>query len=194
VSFHPNDVVRRGRAASYIVGAVMVYLLIAFFRAQVLRNQYWVLQSEENRLRQIPTAAPRGPILDRNNKPIAENVVGYSVTLLAQNVDTLRATLTRLRGTIQLTSKQFDDAIKRFRRTPPAHGNRPGRVVRRGIGARGASLTSESDHSAGAQAHLSRRRRSARSRMATKGRSARAAVSMAAAGQGRQSSASRIEK
>jgi penicillin-binding protein 2 len=36
--------------------------------------------------------------------------------LLAQNEDTLRATLTRLRGTINLTNKAFEDAIKRFRR------------------------------------------------------------------------------
>src|SRR5690349_8647706 len=108
MSFHPNDVIRRGRAASVIVSGVLIFLLSAFFRAQVIRNQESLLQSEENRLRQIPTAAPRGRILDRNNKPIAENVVGYSVALLAQNEDTLRATLTRLRGTINLSSNEFE--------------------------------------------------------------------------------------
>ena len=116
MSFHPNDVVRRGREATVIVCGVLVFLLSAFFRAQVIRNEQSLLQSEENRLRQIPTAAPRGVIFDRYNKPIAENVVGYSVALLAQNEDTLRATLTRLRGTINLTNKAFEDAIKRFRR------------------------------------------------------------------------------
>jgi penicillin-binding protein 2 len=122
MSFHPNDVVRRGRAAVVIVCGVLVFLLSAFFRTQIMRNEQYSLQSEENRLRQIPTAAPRGPILDRNHKPIAENVVGYSVALLAQSEDSLRATLTRLRGTIQLTNKQFQDAINRFRRdrTRPA--------------------------------------------------------------------------
>lgn len=116
MSFHPNDVVRRGRAASVIISGVLFFLLTAFFRAQVIHNEQSLLQSEENRLRQIPTAAPRGVIYDRNNKLIAENVVGYSVALLAQNEDTLRATLTRLRKTINLTDKQFEDAIKRFRR------------------------------------------------------------------------------
>ena len=116
MSFHPNDVVRRGRAASIIVCGVLIFLLGGFFRAQVFRNGEYTLQSETNRLRQIPTAAPRGKILDRNNKPIAENVVGYSVTLLAQNEDTLRATLTRLGATLNLTKKQFEDAIKRYRR------------------------------------------------------------------------------
>ncbi|HVE36352.1 MAG TPA: penicillin-binding protein 2 [Gemmatimonadaceae bacterium] len=118
MSFHPNDVIRRGRAASIIVSGVLVFLLSAFFRAQVIRNQESLLQSEENRLRQIPTAAPRGRILDRNNKPIAENVVGYSVALLAQREDTLKATLDRLRTAINLTPKQYQDAIRRFHRDP----------------------------------------------------------------------------
>ena len=117
MSFHPNDIVRRGRAASVIVCGVLVFLLSAFFRAQVLRNQEYSLKSEENRLRQIPMAAPRGIIYDRNHKPIAENIVGYSVNLLPQqSEDTLRATLERMRGRINLTSKQFEDAINRFRR------------------------------------------------------------------------------
>jgi len=116
VSFHPNDVIRRGRIATALVCAVLVFLLSAFFRAQVIRNQVYTLASEENRLRQIPTPAPRGRILDRYNRPIAENVVGYSVALLPQNEDTLTATLTRLRGTIQLTEKQFQDAIRRYKR------------------------------------------------------------------------------
>jgi penicillin-binding protein 2 len=115
MSFHPNDVVRRGRAATVIVSGVVIFLLSAFFRAQVIRNQESLLQSEENRLRQIPTAAPRGRILDRNNKPIAENVVGYSVALLALNEDTLRATLDRLKSTIQLNGRQYQDALRRFR-------------------------------------------------------------------------------
>jgi penicillin-binding protein 2 len=118
MSFHPNDVIRRGRAASVIVSGVLIFLLSAFFRAQVIRNQESLLQSEENRLRQIPTAAPRGRILDRNNKPIAENVVGYSVALLAQREDTLRSTLDRLKTAINLTSKQYQDAIRRFHRDP----------------------------------------------------------------------------
>jgi penicillin-binding protein 2 len=125
MSFHPNDVIRRGRAASLIVSGVVLFLLGAFFRAQVIRNEESLLQSEENRLRQIPTAAPRGRILDRNNRPIAENVVGYSVALLALSEDTLRATLDRLKNTIQLTPKQYQDAIRRYRQA----SNRPTVIV-----------------------------------------------------------------
>ena len=116
MSFHPNDVARRGRQASAVLLVVIVLLVGAFFRTQILRNQQWVLQSEENRLREVPLPAARGIIYDRAGRIIAENAVGYSVSLLTQSEDSLRATLTRLKGTIELTPGQVDAAIKRYRR------------------------------------------------------------------------------
>jgi len=118
MSFHPNDVARRGRAAAMFSIAIMVVLLSAFFRTQVMGNKQWVLQSEENRLRQVPIAAPRGIIYDRHGKIIAENVVGYSVSVLAQSEDSLRATMRRLAGTVSLTQGQMELAVRRFKRAP----------------------------------------------------------------------------
>ena len=122
MSFHPNDVRRRGIAASAIVSAVLVFLGAGFFRTQVLEHAEYRLQSETNRLREVPLPAPRGVIYDRNGKPIADNVVGYSVSVLAQREDTLRAVLQRLSGTINITPKQIEDAVRRYRRatTRPA--------------------------------------------------------------------------
>jgi penicillin-binding protein 2 len=118
MSFHPNDVARRGRAAAMLSTVLMMVLLSAFFRTQVLGHKQWVLQSEENRLREVPIAAPRGIIYDRNGKIIAENVVGYSVSVLAQSEDSLRATMRRLAGTIALTSGQMELAVRRYKRAP----------------------------------------------------------------------------
>ena len=98
MSFHPNDVARRARAATMLCTGALVLLTGAFFRTQVLGNKEAVLQAAENRLREIPIAAPRGLILDRNGKVIAENVVGYTVSVLAQSEDSLRSTLRKLPG------------------------------------------------------------------------------------------------
>jgi len=116
VSFHPNDVARRSRAATTLVTGVVLFLLGAFFRTQVLRTQQWVLQSEQNRLREVPLPAPRGTVYDRNGLIIAENVVGYSVSLLSKSEDSLRATLTRLSGTIPLTKSEIEAAVRRYGR------------------------------------------------------------------------------
>jgi penicillin-binding protein 2 len=118
MSFHPNDIRRRGIVANVIVSVVLVSLGAGFFRTQVLEHAEYRLQSETNRLREVPLPAPRGVIYDRNGKPIADNVVGYSVSVLAQKEDTLRAVLQRLSGTINITPYQIEQAVRRFRRAP----------------------------------------------------------------------------
>jgi penicillin-binding protein 2 len=99
-----------------MVCGVLVFLLSAFFKTQVLKNKQLLMQSEENRLRQIPLPAPRGLIYDRNGKLIADNAVGYSIALLTTSEDSLRANMTRLRTTIAITNRQFEQAINRYRR------------------------------------------------------------------------------
>jgi penicillin-binding protein 2 len=118
VSFHPNDVRRRGIAANVIVSVALFALATGFFRTQVLQHAKYALQSETNRLREVPLPAPRGVIYDRNGKVIADNVIGYSVSVLAQREDTLRAVLQRLTGTINMTPSQVEQAVRRFRRAP----------------------------------------------------------------------------
>jgi penicillin-binding protein 2 len=98
------------------ISAVVLFLLGAFFRTQVLRTQQWLLQSEQNRLREVPLPAPRGTIYDRNRLIIAENVVGYSVSVLSQSEDSLRATLKRLGGTIPISAREVESAVRRYSR------------------------------------------------------------------------------
>ncbi|HEY3286840.1 MAG TPA: penicillin-binding protein 2 [Gemmatimonadaceae bacterium] len=121
MSFHPNEMQRRARLASALLFLAFVFLIGSFFRTQVLQHAQYVLQSEENRLREVPLPAPRGVVYDRNGQIIAENLPGYSVSLLAPGVDSLRAALHRLSGTIPLSPEQINQAIRRFRRAP----NRP---------------------------------------------------------------------
>src|SRR5687767_15959993 len=91
MSFHPNDLARRARGASWMLVLLFLVLLGAFFRTQVLRNSEYALKSESNRLREVPLPAPRGIIYDRNDQIIAENVPGYSVAMLSPAGDSLRA-------------------------------------------------------------------------------------------------------
>lgn len=116
MSFHPNDVQQRARVASGLLFVGFLLLLGAFFRTQVLQNARYVLVSEENRLREIPLPAPRGIIYDRNGKVIAENLPGYSISLLARNEDSLRTTMRRIGGLVTVTPEQVGSAVRRYRR------------------------------------------------------------------------------
>lgn len=121
MSFHPNDVQRRARVASGLIALLIAWLTTAFFRAQVVQNEEYALQSTKNRLREIPLIAPRGIVYDRRGKVIAESVPGYSVSLLSPSPDSLRATLRRFATMIALSDEQIESAVRRLRREP----NRP---------------------------------------------------------------------
>jgi len=98
------------------VWAVLAILLVAFFRTQILGHGKYQLQSESNRLRPIPLPAPRGIIFDRNGKVLADNVPGYTVSLLPGPAANLRATLARIAPIARLDAA----AIQRQRpRTSP---------------------------------------------------------------------------
>ena len=121
MSFHPNDIQRRGRVATGVITIALVALASAFFRAQVLESAKYRLSSERNRLREVPIPAARGIIYDRHGEVIAENVPGYSVSILSPAADSLRETLRRLTSIIALSSDDIEAAVRRFRREP----NRP---------------------------------------------------------------------
>jgi penicillin-binding protein 2 len=121
MSLHPNDIQRRSRFAGWMVALAMTLLASGFFRAQVLDSARYQLSSEKNRLREVPIPAARGTIYDRHGAIIAENVPGYSVSILSSSDDSLRATLERLSTIIALAPGQVESAVRRFKRDP----NRP---------------------------------------------------------------------
>jgi penicillin-binding protein 2 len=118
VSFHPNDVARRATASRLLLLVGFVLLGVQFFRAQVLRNAEYVAQAEENRLREVPLPAPRGIIYDRHGHVIAENLPGYSVSLLSPSADSLKSAMRRLSNIIPITDDQISAAVRRWRRAP----------------------------------------------------------------------------
>src|SRR5881392_2750863 len=117
-SFHPHLLDRRLRVARAVVWAVMGLIVAVFFRTQILEHGKYRLQSELNRLRPIPLPAPRGLIMDRNGKVLAENVPGYTVSLLPGDQDSLHATLRRIAPFVKLDSVGIERVLARYRRTP----------------------------------------------------------------------------
>src|SRR5206468_6889116 len=117
-SFHPHLLHRRLRVARAVVWAIMGLIVVVFFRTQILEHGKYRLQSELNRLRPITLPAPRGLIMDRNGKVLAENVPGYTVSLLPGDQDSLRAVLRRLAPLVKLDEAEIGRVLTRYRRAP----------------------------------------------------------------------------
>jgi penicillin-binding protein 2 len=122
--FHPNDIQRRSRAAAGVLFLAFLFLLGSFFRAQVVMHARYLASADENRLREVPLPAPRGLIRDRKGAVIAENIPGYSVSILASKPDSLRAVLQRVGQVVPMTPEQADRAMRQFRQYP----NQPAQI------------------------------------------------------------------
>jgi len=117
-SFHPHLVDRRLGTARLAVWGLLGLLVMSFFRTQILGHGKYQLQSETNRLRPIPLPAPRGIIYDRNGRVLAENVPGYTVSLLPGPEVNLRSTLARIASIANIDSVEIERVIQRARRAP----------------------------------------------------------------------------
>lgn len=113
---HPNIRRSRARGATLVLGILLLILLGSFFRSQVVRGTAWALQSDSNRLRVLAVPAPRGTIFDRYGRVIADNVPSYSVSLFPAPVDSIAASLERLRPLIDLSEERVEGLLETFRR------------------------------------------------------------------------------
>ncbi len=117
-AFHPYLVDRRLGIARTGVWIVLGIMVLSFFRTQILGHGKYQLQSETNRLRPIPLPAPRGVIYDRNGHVMAENVPGYTVSLLPAPETNLRSTLARIASIANIDSAAIARVLQRARRAP----------------------------------------------------------------------------
>lgn len=117
-TLHPHLLDRRLQTVRTFVWLVLGVLLVAFFRTQILGHGKYQLQSESNRLRPIPLPAPRGIIFDRNGKVLADNVPGYTVSLLPGPSANLRATLARIAPIAHLDEAAIVRVLQRAERAP----------------------------------------------------------------------------
>ena len=116
---HAHNRRRRATGALGVVAIVLGSLALQFFRVQMLQSNDYMLQSESNRLRPLPVAAPRGAIFDRNDRVIADNVPGYVVYVLRESPESTRQTLERLRPHLGLSDERIEILMERYRRWEP---------------------------------------------------------------------------
>src|SRR5207247_1902171 len=112
--FDSYRVRERAEVARWVLAGAFLVLSGAFFRTQIIQHDKFQLKAETNRLRPIPLTPPRGAILDRRGRIIAENVPGYSVKLLAPNPDSLQAVLTRVARYVPVDSADVPEILRRF--------------------------------------------------------------------------------
>ena len=84
-----KNLVPRSRllVANSVIIIVFSILLIRFFHIQVYGHNEYKQRADNNRIRAIPTAAPRGAILDRYGQMLVDNYPTYILTGLPNEMD-----------------------------------------------------------------------------------------------------------
>jgi penicillin-binding protein 2 len=76
--------------------AVFVFLISGFWRLQILQPDYFIQLSDQNSIKNLPTPAPRGRILDRNGRVIVDNYPSFSIIAQAESSSDFDAHLPRI--------------------------------------------------------------------------------------------------
>ena len=73
----------------YVIAVSFLGLLSGYWRLQIGQRQQYMDQAERNRIRNLPVIAPRGRILDREGRVLADNFPAFSVLLMRESSATL---------------------------------------------------------------------------------------------------------
>lgn len=97
----------RVAALQYLVVLALALLLAYFWHLQVLRGRYYRDLAENNRIRTLPIAAPRGTLLDRHGRVLVENRASFNVVVQPEQLQDADETVTRLARVLQTGEAQI---------------------------------------------------------------------------------------
>lgn len=107
---------RRSNAARGVLVLILIVLLGAAAKLQVLEVNEYATAAKNNRLRPLMVHTPRGTIYDRHGYVIAENVPAYQIMIMPGKRDSMEAQIERLAPVIGLQKNQLDYAWKKWNR------------------------------------------------------------------------------
>ena len=100
--------------AGYIIIGFFFVLSIRLWQLQILQGSEYRKLSEENRLRIVKVAAPRGIIYDRNGIPLVKNTPYYSVSLNPHVLE--RINLSALAELLKIDRDSLEERMKEHAR------------------------------------------------------------------------------
>jgi penicillin-binding protein 2 len=101
-----------------VVVAVFVVLLGRVTYLQIIKRSYYQAQAEENRIRKISIAAPRGIIYDRNHQILASNLPEFDFVmipgLVPKDVNERQGLFREVSAQTQLNPAELEDNYKKY--------------------------------------------------------------------------------
>ena len=101
---------------SLIIGSLFLLLGLRLFYLQILKGDEFELFSIENRIRLINSPAPRGKILDRNNKKIVVNRPSFDLKVFPNELKNIDQVSELLGGIIEMDKEEIKQSYAKARK------------------------------------------------------------------------------
>lgn len=95
-----------------IVAAIFVVLIFRLWYLQLFQGAKFREFSQENHLRTIAIPAPRGTILDRKGRILADNRPSFDLYLIPEDVDDRKGTIRRIGKILKVKPQELEDKLK----------------------------------------------------------------------------------
>ncbi len=109
---------RRIETARVAVGAVFALLATVYWYVQIVRGDYYYALSENNRIRSVRITAPRGYVLDRRGRVLADSEPSYTLHLYRREAYDLNASIDLAVSVLKLPREQVRARVERGLRDP----------------------------------------------------------------------------
>ncbi|MBF0252263.1 MAG: penicillin-binding protein 2 [Candidatus Omnitrophica bacterium] len=103
---------------SKILISLLIFLLAGLLYTQSFKHDEYKLMSEQNRLRVLPLAAPRGSIFDRNGKVIAKDDLSFNLSLIYSQMKDKEKIIKALENILLMPEEKAVKKIQESRRMP----------------------------------------------------------------------------
>ncbi len=120
ISFHNEKQLPQGRLAftSYVIVGMIALLLLGFWKLQINESDHYAQMAERNRVRSIPIIAPRGAMLDREGRVLADSYPSFSVLLLRDAPEEVEKLLPRIANGLGMTLDDLQQQIEAAKSMP----------------------------------------------------------------------------
>ncbi|BEU88585.1 penicillin-binding protein 2 [Selenomonas sp. TAMA-11512] len=106
-----DDYTGRVRILGAIVTGIIIVLIVRLVYLQVYDGAYYARLADGNRIRIIPSVAPRGNFYDRNGEPLVVNRPSFTASLLPLSEPPTKETLSRLSVLLQVPAEEIQKKI-----------------------------------------------------------------------------------
>ncbi len=111
-------IAKRARKTLIVFFMLFIFLILYFWKIQVLdHKQYWE-KSENNRIREVIIPPQRGLIRARNNTILARNIGSYKVSIIRENCEDFEDSLQNIAVLLNLEIEELRERIDKYRSLP----------------------------------------------------------------------------